>query len=218
MLKALTQEQIDLIIDKATEAFADKGFAGAKISGIAKEAGVSVGVIYKYYEDKEALFTACVEKCLGYLDEVFEETAEKDGGIMEMVSELIRKNQEAAKAHPEYFRLYHQITVKSPGDAAGIAEMIEGRSARLYTRLIEKAAEDGEVRDDIDPALFAFFFDDLMMMLHFAYATEYYEERFRVYCGDGVTDRDEEVRGQLMRFIAGALGAADPEVTGKEGK
>ena len=207
MLKPLTQDQIDVIIEKATQAFADKGFAGANIGNIAKDAGVSVGVIYKYYKDKEALFTACVERSLEYLDEVFAETTKESTDLMGMVSALIRKDQQAARLHPEYFRLYHQITAAGalPGD--GVVKMIEGRSAELYTRLIEEAKKKGEVGKDADPALFAFFFDNLMMMLHFAYTSGYYEERFRIYCGEDIADRDDEVHDAMMRFIAGALGA-----------
>ena len=66
MLKPLTKEQTDSILRIAAEEFADKGFAGTAISSIAKKAGVSVGVIYKYYAGKEDLFNACVAKSLGY--------------------------------------------------------------------------------------------------------------------------------------------------------
>lgn len=208
MLRPLTDEQIDRLIEEATGAFAAKGFAGASINSIAKGAGVSVGVIYKYYKDKRALFTACLEKSLAYLDEVFSMTKEKNGTLMEMVSDLIRQNQEAARLHPEYFKLYHQITVS--GDEPGmenIAEMIEGRSATLYAGLLEKAKEEGRVRSDMDTQLFAFFFDNLMMMLHFAYTSRYYEDRFRIYCGEDKAADDDLVHDEMMRFIGGAFGA-----------
>lgn len=207
MLKPLTEEQIDRMLEAATDAFAEKGFAGAKLSTIAERAGVSVGVIYKYYKDKKALFAACVERSLGYLDEVFSKVGGKGGTLMEMVSELIRSAQLAAKHHPEYFRLYHQITVEGRPGTEDLAEMIEGRSAAIYTSFLERARDEGTVREDMDPALFAFFFDNLMMMLHFAYTSKYYEDRFRIYCGDG-SGNDEAVHGELMKFIAGAFGAA----------
>ena len=58
MLKKLTEDQQALIIEKATCEFAEKGYKGAGLSAIAKSTGVSVGVIYKYYADKEELFQA----------------------------------------------------------------------------------------------------------------------------------------------------------------
>ena len=55
MLKKLTESQQAQIIDKAVLEFAEKGYKGAGLSTIARNAGVSVGVIYKYYADKGAL-------------------------------------------------------------------------------------------------------------------------------------------------------------------
>ena len=222
MLKPLTQEQIDRIIETAIRHFADRGFAGANINKIASESGVSVGVLYKYYQDKTGLFTTCVRQSLDYLDTVFRETEAAGGTLIEMIENLIRRSQLAAREHPEYFRLYHQITVSGapelrtdPGQsgddpelkAGNVTELIEGRSAKLYSQLLREAKDAGEVRRDMDPAMFAFFFDNLMMMLHFAYACEYYQERFRLYCGDAAADadKDEAVRKQLMRFIGGAF-------------
>ena len=215
MLKPLTQEQIDRIIETAIRHFADRGFAGANINKIASESGVSVGVLYKYYQDKTGLFTTCVRQSLDYLDRVFRETEAAGGTLMEMIENLIRRSQLAAREHPEYFRLYHQITVSGAPElradqeheAGNVTDLIEGRSAKLYSQLLREAKDAGEVRKDMDPAMFAFFFDNLMMMLHFAYACDYYQERFRLYCGVAAADadKDEAVRQQLMRFIGGAF-------------
>ena len=97
MLKPLTQEQIDRIIETAIRHFADQGFAGANINKIASESGVSVGVLYKYYQDKTGLFTTCVRQSLDYLDTVFRETEAAGGTLMEMIENLIRRSQLAAR-------------------------------------------------------------------------------------------------------------------------
>lgn len=206
MLKPLTKEQTENILKTAAEEFANGGFAHTSVGAIARKAGVSVGVIYKYYKDKEDLFNACVIRSLDALDEVFEQAHNRNLGLMEMAEELIKQIQLFARKNPEYFRLYHQITVSgSPAVTPEIAELIEGRSARLYSGLMQKAGESGEIRGDMDPSLFAFFFDNLLMMLHFSYTCGYYENRFRIFCGDDVTERDEEVREQMLKFIGGAL-------------
>ena len=170
MLKPLTKAQTEKIIRIASEEFANNGYAHASISSIAKRSGVSVGVIYKYYEDKKDLFNACVVKSLEALDEVFESVQDPDLSMMEAVDRLIRQVQKFARKNPEYFRLYHQITVSgSPEITDRTAELIEGRSATLYRDVLEKAKASGDVSGDLDPSLFAFFFDNLMMMLHFSY-------------------------------------------------
>lgn len=42
--------------------FAERGFAAARMSVIAEQAGVSKAAIYRYFPDKEALFRAVVER------------------------------------------------------------------------------------------------------------------------------------------------------------
>ena len=173
MLKPLTKEQTDSILRTAAEEFADRGFAGTAISSIAKKAGVSVGVIYKYYAGKEDLFNACVAKSLGTMEEVLDAAKNSGGSMLEMADVLITEAQNFAKENPEYIRLYHQITATgSPAGKTQSAELIESSTARLYEGFIKNASEAGAIRKDIDPAAFAFFFDNLMMMLHFSYACD----------------------------------------------
>ena len=206
MLKPLTKEQTDSILRIAAEEFADRGYAGTAIGSIAGKAGVSVGVIYKYYAGKEDLFNACVARSLETMEEVLDSAKLSGGSMFEMADVLITEAQRFAKENPEYIRLYHQITATgSPAGKTQSAELIESGTARLYEGFIRNASEAGAIRNDIDPAAFAFFFDNLMMMLHFSYACDYYKDRFRIYCGDDVLDRDAFIKEQLMKFIGGAL-------------
>lgn len=50
------------IVGAATRVFAEKGFRRATTREVAREAGVSEGTIYNYFEDKDALFMAILEK------------------------------------------------------------------------------------------------------------------------------------------------------------
>ena len=181
-------------------------FAGTAIGSIARKAGVSVGVIYKYYAGKEDLFDACVRKSLGSLEELLDMTGNEGGSLMDMIGNLIRRVQMFAKESPEYIRLYHQITVSgSPGGKARSAELIESGTARIYGEFIKRASESGEIRSDMDPSAFAFLIDDLLMMLHFSYACDYYKDRFRIYFGEDALEKDEIVREQMLKFIGSAL-------------
>ena len=208
MLKPLTKEQTDKILSIAAEEFADKGFAGTAIGSVARKAGVSVGVIYKYYAGKEDLFNACVTKSLESMEEVLSMTGNDGGSLMDMLANLISRMQGFARENPEYIRLYHQITVSgSPAGKTQTAELIESSTAGIYEEFIRKASETGEIRNDIDPAAFAFLIDNLLMMLHFSYACDYYKDRFRIYFGEDAIDKDEAVKEQMLKFIGAALGA-----------
>jgi AcrR family transcriptional regulator len=49
------------ILEAATRVFAEKGFRRATTREVAREAGVSEGTIYNYFEDKDALLMAIME-------------------------------------------------------------------------------------------------------------------------------------------------------------
>ena len=59
LLIAARREQI---LGAATRVFAEKGFSRATTREVAREAGVSEGTIYNYFEDKEGLLMAIMDK------------------------------------------------------------------------------------------------------------------------------------------------------------
>lgn len=64
----LRETRRDEILTAARCIFADKGFVGAKIADIAAEAGLSHGLVYHYFETKEAILLALVESVTGRIE------------------------------------------------------------------------------------------------------------------------------------------------------
>ena len=58
MYKKLDQAALDAILECGVDEFARCGFQPASVANVARAAGVSVGVIYKYFSDKQSLFLA----------------------------------------------------------------------------------------------------------------------------------------------------------------
>ena len=54
-------DTLESIKEAAMEEFLDKGFQGASLRHIVKNAGVTTGAFYGYFSSKEALFNALVE-------------------------------------------------------------------------------------------------------------------------------------------------------------
>ncbi len=57
----VVEDRREQIIDAALRVFAGKGFTKATNKDIAREAGITPGLIYYYFESKEALFNALIE-------------------------------------------------------------------------------------------------------------------------------------------------------------
>ena len=58
MYKKLDEKTMHLILETGIDQFARFGLDRANINTIAKAAGVSVGVLYKYFGDKDSFFLA----------------------------------------------------------------------------------------------------------------------------------------------------------------
>jgi len=209
MLKKLTPEQQEKILDCAMAEFGKHGKGDAKVSKIASDAGVSVGVIYKYFTDKDGLFDACMEKCLSLLEEVLGNPSIDYSDLEEALRSILQAIRHFSAKYPSAIHLYHQITTgHDMEDALTFSKRIESISAQLYTEVISKAKSKGFVSREADPSMFAFFFDNLLMMLHFSYASRYYQSRYNVFCGKDILDPAEEKRieDQMVLFLMNALG------------
>lgn len=205
MYKKLEEKDIFALLEAGISEFADKGFENASISQIAKRAGLSVGVIYKYYADKDSFFVACVRHSLMLLTEVMNSVESDPDDLSGNVSKLFGSLLDNAAKHKDYFIMYHEITAGGCRKFAKmLAQEIEGISSKVYSSLIENGVKKGLIRSDIDYRSFAFFFDNLLMMIQFSYSCDYYKERMGIYLGEDITD--EKLTEEFMKFLRGAFG------------
>ena len=63
----------EMIRQAAVSEFMDKGFAGASLRQIVKNAGVTTGAFYKYYPTKEALLAELVEEHAEHIYNIYDE-------------------------------------------------------------------------------------------------------------------------------------------------
>ena len=205
MYKKLDEETLNNLLETGIREFAYKGFDKASIADIAKKSGLSVGVLYKYYADKDDFFISCIRHTLKLLDSVMKEVMSDGNDLIGNMEIAVRRLIEHARNHTDYYVMYHEITAGGCRKFAPVlAKEIESVSAEVYSGLIEQAREKGLVREDMDPKMFAFFFDNLLMMLQFSLSCEYYRERMIIYCGGEPTD--EMLVKEMLRFMNSALG------------
>lgn len=202
----IPEEKRSRLLEIATAEFANKGFDNANINDIAKIAGVSVGSLYKYFDSKENFFLTCIRFGQDTLESVLTDALESKDDILIKAEKIVRLIQNHSRQNSDLIRLYNEITSESNSTLVKkLSRDLEVISAKAYTALIQKAKEEGDIREDIDPKLYAFFTDSLFMMLQFSYTCEYYQERFKIYAGDDIFDRDDIVVAQFMNFLKAAF-------------
>jgi AcrR family transcriptional regulator len=198
------------IIDVAIDEFANKGFDHANINQIATGAGVSVGSLYKYFDTKEDLFLTCVLFGVETLQAVLDELLTSPGDLFSRIEKIVRIIQRHSREQKTLIIFYNEMTSESNTRLTReLASRMETLSAGIYSALIREAQKAGEVHPEISPDLFAFFLDNLFMMLQFSYACSYYRDRFKIYAGEKILEQDELVVAQFMRFFKGALQQPD---------
>lgn len=194
------------ILSVSLKEFSSKGFESANINIIAKEAGVSVGSMYKYFGSKKDLFLTTVNLGVEMLETVLGSISEMDCDVMEKLEKLVRTAVDYSKKQAELIRLYYEIA--SEGNVELIKELAvrtEAIAARVYTDAIREGQKNGEIRKDISPEIAAFLLDNLIMMIQFSYSCEYYMERFRVFTGESIFEKDEEAIQSFLKFVKAAL-------------
>lgn len=75
------------ILDAACDQVRQSGFHGASMADIAKAAGLSVGQIYRYFENKEAIIAAIVAQDLAEMRDKFAEIESRPGTLLDAIDE-----------------------------------------------------------------------------------------------------------------------------------
>ena len=208
MAKKLSEEKITQIIQTGIKEFARCGYERANTNEIARKAGVSSGVLFKYFTDKEGFFLACLQRSVDILTDVLDKVEAQDGDALQKAEALFRVLIRFSREHGDCIRMYQMITAERSAElAAKLSAEIESVSARVYSAYIAKAQAESEMRSDISPEMAAFFFDNLLVMLQFTYSCSYYKQRLLTYTGidADAESADEEMIRQLLLFIDGAL-------------
>jgi AcrR family transcriptional regulator len=110
--KEMREEKMTLIMDVALEHFANEGYFRTTISHIARHAGMSKGLMYNYFESKEALLKAIIHRSVNevykYLD------IDRDGYLSEDEFEFfIRKINILLKEKKYFWRLLMQLLMQN---------------------------------------------------------------------------------------------------------
>ncbi len=202
----ISEDKRNKILSVAINEFACNGFENANINTIAKKAQVSVGSLYKYFDTKTDLFLTSVNYGIQNLEAVMEEVIVSDVPIMEKFERLIRIAIESSRKDHILIKLYNVVTSQTNSAVAEtVATQMESLACEAYKRVIAEGQEQGEIRKDIDTGMAAYLVDNILMNIQFTYACDYYKERFKIYSGDDIFEKDEVVIANILRFVKAAL-------------
>jgi TetR/AcrR family transcriptional repressor of uid operon len=143
------------ILEAAGHCFVRSGFNGASTSDICREAGISPGHLYHYFDSKDAIITALVETRLEHVAERFKRSiSSDDSAVATVLSEMDSLRQSGKPA--EWALLFEMLAEGTRNRA--MAETLRAHSVQmqmLMTDLIRHGQTRGEVDKGIDPEIAA---------------------------------------------------------------
>ncbi len=108
----MREEKKALIMDVALKHFATEGYFNTTISHIARHAGISKGLMYNYFNSKEALLTAIVHRSVNEIYNYFD--IDRDGYLSEDEFEFfIRRINVILKEKRSFWRLLMQLLMQN---------------------------------------------------------------------------------------------------------
>lgn len=202
----ISEEKRRTILDVAVNEFATKGFENANINTIAKKAQVSVGSLYKYFDTKSDLFLTSVNYGISSLEEILYAINETDDDVIVKLEKLLQEAISFSRKNAVMIKLYNEFTTERNAELGKkLADRMETITANAYKTAIIQGQISGEIRTDIDPGMAAFMLDNLLVTFQFSYACDYYCERYKIYAGDDIFQKDEFAVRNIVKFVKAAL-------------
>ncbi len=160
-----------LILDSAVALFTAKGFQATRMEDVAKKAGISKGLTYFYYKNKEDLFMALTKKAFDQFKEEFREVLRSKGkNGMEMLTDLMAKIVNFAKEQPVYYQAvlnfldvlkkYNQPALRTEIDPLILDSVhfhklleIHHEPIKLGIQMVSLGIKDGSIRIELQPEI-----------------------------------------------------------------
>jgi len=146
--EAMRQASQEKIIKSACKLFGQFGFQATSISMIARDSGVSGGLIYAYFEDKERLLDRVLAQTFTNIDSVFGEILPVDTKSSQ-IEERVALVFDLVTKRISCFRLLIQLMVQD-GTPAPAIEQIRALLKHFRVRVIELFPD---LKDNIIPEM-----------------------------------------------------------------
>lgn len=150
------QESRQRIIQAATGVFVRAGYSGARMAEIARAAGISHGLIFHYFPNKEAIFLAVVQTTMGYARARASSAVTESGSAIGKLRHLCSWMLDGARDNSAYTALMFQTSSNAavPEAAREALQLASSEVFMAMAELIADAQRAGDIGSD-DPKMLA---------------------------------------------------------------
>jgi AcrR family transcriptional regulator len=151
--RRLDRERQQAIIDAILEEAIEKGPASLNIKEVARRAGVSVGSLYMYFNNRDGLLAFAVELCVRFMVDMFESFGPMLASmpLREGLTAYLAGGVEWSQTMMVLIMFFARAAYQGdPALGEQVVRPVADSMRRTVNDMLTQAIARGEVRDDID--------------------------------------------------------------------
>jgi TetR/AcrR family transcriptional regulator len=197
------EESRAAILKAAVGEFAREGVAGARTDAIARSAGVNKALLYYYFKDKEALYSAVLDEVFSGVRAAIHEALSQDLPPRRKLECYIRAHFDYIACHPPYHRLVHAEFLRAGRDPSRLQRVAQQYFRPIFSEL-SALLKEGEQACEFRPVNPLQFIPSMISVIVFYFTTA---PIMKVITGfDPISpERLAERRAAVIDFISAAL-------------
>ena len=158
----LREETEEALLEAGEQVFSEQGVLGTRIEDISKRAGVAVGTLYNYFEDRDELFAALMARRRAELVRTLDAVSEGARGQRwhAEFEDVLRATLTYLERHRRFFALLIQGEMLTPRASDATARQTGGSGLddviACLRRLVRRGVAEGALKPehaDLYPAL-----------------------------------------------------------------
>ena len=141
----------DTVLRRAIELFIRQGYDATSINDLAVDLGVSKSALYHHFASKEALLSAALDEGLAGLSSAVDAAADatRDGTAYDRLRATVEAAVHILVEHLPAVTLLLRVRGNSPLEQSALER--RRHIDEQLARVVRQAAEEGDLRDDVDP-------------------------------------------------------------------
>jgi AcrR family transcriptional regulator len=151
---ASQEERRRQILDAAVRTFAQKGYHACRVSDIAEDAGVAYGLVYHYFDSKEAILEAIFRDTWGMMLEAIKAVEETEESPREQLRKTAAIVLRTWRHNPDLVRvLVREVTRSGEQMQREVGEI--DLAFEALQRIVQRGQDQNVFRNDVSPRLAA---------------------------------------------------------------
>jgi TetR/AcrR family transcriptional regulator len=147
----LDTEKQDRIVNAAIKVFAQKGYDSASTNEIVKEAGISKGLLFHYFQNKKQLYLFLFDYCYEIIaDEFYKKINLNESDFFIRIREAIVIKMELLNKYPDLFKFIQEAIMEDSSEVKDELDKKKQELNRINFGTIYEGIDLSKFREDVD--------------------------------------------------------------------